>query len=505
MIEPNSIRTDGVVVSPVAAVSGRASYCETAPFHPHVRYPELPFGPVGEDANPAYDVIREGFIALEWDAAHAGKPEWNPLGELVRPGDVVLLKPNLVVDRHPRDPRGLAYTITHGSVIRAVADYVTIALRGRGRIVVADAPQTDSSFSAIVDALGLHTLEQFYLSHGVNFRVVDLRAEEWRNEGGVIVERRVLPGDPLGYTVVDLGTSSALFHHRGESRYYGADYDTAFINEQHRGETHRYRFANTALDCDVFINLPKLKTHKKAGLTASLKNLVGINGDKNYLPHHVVGSPRDGGDQFPDRRAGSLVEHAAASTLRRLSLAVPAIGTRLLRVARVVGARVFGDNRTAIRSGNWYGNDTVWRMTLDMNRVLLFWNRDRRAIDPASPRKRYLSIVDAVIAGEGNGPLDPDSRPLGMVLIGTNPAEVDATAAVFMGFDPDKIPTIREAFAPHALPVAVGDWRGIVVRSNRADWSGPLGDIEPESAAAFVPHFGWRGHIERTGRTAVPG
>jgi uncharacterized protein (DUF362 family) len=491
-------RAEEVDSNVVAAVSGAASYCTTAPFHPHTRYPELPFGPAASATNAAYDSVREGFIALQWDAEHARTPEWNPLGTLVRPGDVVLLKPNLVVDRHPRDRNGLTYTITHGSVIRAVADYVTIALRGRGRIVVADAPQTDSSFEAIVDALGLRALEEFYRSYGVDFHIADLRAEEWRSEGGVIVERRALPGDPLGYTVVDLGTSSEFFGYRGENRYYGADYDTAFINEQHHGETHRYRFANTALDCDVFINMPKLKTHKKGGVTASLKNLVGINGDKNYLPHHVVGSPRDGGDQFPARRMASRVEHAGASTLRWLSLAAPAIGTRLLRAARVVGTRIFGDNRTAIRSGNWHGNDTVWRMTLDMNRVLLFWNRDRAAVDPASPRKRYLSVVDAVIAGEGNGPMDPDPRPLGTILIGTNPAAVDATAAVLMGFDPDKIPTIREAFSTHVFPVATGDWRDVEVSSNRPEWSGLLGDIDPEAVTAFVPHFGWRGYIERT-------
>lgn len=49
---------------------------------------------------------------------------------------------------------------------------------------------------------------------------------------------------------------------------------------------------------DVFINLPKMKVHKKTGVTLSLKNLVGINADKNWLPHYSGGSPRNGGDQF---------------------------------------------------------------------------------------------------------------------------------------------------------------------------------------------------------------
>lgn len=484
----------------VAAVLGGTSYNEAAPFHPAGRLPECPFEERSA-ANAAYDSVRAAFVALQWDTANLGTNAWNPLGALVRPGDTVLLKPNLVVDRHPRDPDGLGYTITHGSVVRAVADYVAIALRGSGRIVVADAPQTDSSFKHIAEAAGLRALESFYRERGIDFSVVDLRAEEWRNEGGVIVDRIALPGDPSGYSIADIGVHSAFYGYQGEGRYYGADYDTSFVNHQHRGSTHRYSMSNTALECDVFINLPKLKTHKKGGLTCSLKNLVGINGDKNYLPHHTVGSPENGGDQYPQGRASTKVEHTVAASLRRLSLALPLVGTPLLRAARSIGARIFGTGTTAIRSGNWHGNDTVWRMTLDMNRILLFWNRARKTVDAAQPPKRYLSIVDAIVAGEGNGPMDPDPRPIGVVIAGTNPVAVDACAAVLMGFDPEAMPTIREGFAPHALPLIDGSWQAVEVVSNKPEWAGPLSALDPDPIAPFEPHFGWRGRIER--RSAV--
>ncbi len=39
--------------------------------------------------------------------------------------------------------------------------------------------------------------------------------------------------------------------------------------------------SKSPLVADVFINLPKLKTHKKCGLTVNLKSLVGINANKN--------------------------------------------------------------------------------------------------------------------------------------------------------------------------------------------------------------------------------
>ena len=484
----------------VGASRQEGGYPEAPPFHPAADVPECPFPERLERANTAYAGVRAAFAALEWDREHFGTREWNPLGHLVKPGDVVLLKPNLVVDHHPRDPNGLVYTVTHGSIVRAVTDYVILALRGRGRIIVADAPQTDSSFATIAAVTGLNALASFYAGHGVDFTVCDLRAEEWRNEGGVIVERRPLPGDPAGYSIVDLGVHSAFYGYRGEGRYYGADYDTAFVNAQHTGSVHRYSLANSALQCDVFINLPKLKTHKKGGITCSLKNLVGINGDKNYLPHHVVGSPADGGDQFPARRAASRLEHTVASALRRISLVAPAVGTPLLRLARQVGTRVFGSGTQAVRSGNWHGNDTVWRMTLDMNRALLYWDRASLTLAPGGPPKRYLSVVDAIVAGAGNGPMDPDPHPFGVVLAGTKPAAVDAAAALLMGFEPEVIPTIREAFRPHALPIATGSWRDVSLAGNGTPtaWTGPLATIDPAETAHFAPHFAWRGRIERT-------
>jgi uncharacterized protein (DUF362 family) len=72
--------------------------------------------------------------------------------------------------------------------------------------------------------------------------------------------------------------------------YSGADYDPGPTTSHHRGGRNEYLLSETVLRADLVVNLPKLKTHKKTGVTLALKNLVGINGDKNWLPHH-----RDGG------------------------------------------------------------------------------------------------------------------------------------------------------------------------------------------------------------------
>jgi len=477
------------------------SYPTRSPFHPHKAYPEYRFGHMTDPVdNRVYDAVRETLRLSSLDAEQFGTPGWNPLGTFITPGQFVLLKPNWVSDRHPRDPDGWMYTITHGSIVRAVADYVWIALGGRGRVMVADGPQTDSSFDAIMELSGIRDIERYYRDQGLAFEVTDLRSQEWQNVEEVIVERRDLPGDPAGAVAFDLGGSSEFEGHGGAGRYYGADYDSSVVNRHHSGGRHEYLLAASAIQCDVLINLPKLKTHKKAGITVNLKNLVGVNADKNYLPHHTVGSPRDGGDQFPVRSIRNRLEQRGAATLRGFALATPVIGTLVLRRARRIGKRTFGDNDSVVRSGNWHGNDTTWRMCLDLNKIVIYGNPDGSLREPGpSRRKPYLSFVDGIVAGEGNGPIDTDPVPVGLILFGTNPAEVDAVAAVVMGFRPEAIPVVHQAFHIKRFQLVSRPWRAVRCRSNVAGWDGELGGLDEAGVGlGFRPHFGWRGRIEQT-------
>jgi len=138
-------------------------------------------------------------------------------------------------------------------------------------------------------------------------------------------------------------------------------------------------------------------------------------------------------------------------------------------------------------------------MCLDLNKVALYGEPDGRLRSPSNPqnRRRYYVLVDGIIAGQGNGPMDPDPMPAGVLIFGTNPATVDATAAVLMGFDPEKIPMIRNAFGTKQYSIAEWRWQDTVAVSNRCEWSRPLPDISREQTLHFEPHFGWKGHIER--------
>jgi uncharacterized protein (DUF362 family) len=491
----------------VLARAAEARYPQAAPFHPHDAYPEYTFGGdiLRGEENFVYDVVRHSMQLAGLDAARFGTPQWNPLGEFIRPGQFVLLKPNLVKEVHPRDPQGWVYTITHGSVIRAVADYVWKALEGRGRVMVADAPQTDSSFRRMVELLELARVRDFYASRGLGLEIVDLRKEEWTQVEEVVVERRKLAGDPNGYLAFNLASHSEFHGHHGEGRYYGADYDSDELNSHHTGGRHEYLISGSAIKCDVFINLPKLKTHKKAGITVNLKNLVGVNGDKNWLPHHTIGSPRSGGDQFPNQSLVRSLEHASAATLRKVALKMPGLGTWLLRRARSAGKKVFGDTNKVVRSGNWYGNDTTWRMCLDLNKIVLYGNADGTFREPQlANRKAYLSFVDGIIGGQGDGPMDPDPLDSRLILFGVNPAAVDAAAAVLMGFEIDHLPIVKNAFSARGFPICGGEWGDTKLRSDEEGWCGPLEELAQRPALFDVrPHFGWIGHVEKNGRSRV--
>ncbi|MBZ5598756.1 MAG: DUF362 domain-containing protein [Acidobacteriia bacterium] len=473
-------------------------YPGTPPFHPQVRYPEYCWAETGAEPNLAYQVVRECFHLAGLDEGRYGTPDWSPLADLIHRNETVLLKPNMVHQQHPRDPQGWRYVITHGSIVRAVADYVWKAIGKNGKIIVADAPQTDACFTEMVRLLGLDAIRGFYRSHDLNFELIDLRREEWTTRGGVVTERRPLPPNGYGDIAFDLGQGSEFATHESAGRYYGADYDADVVNHHHSGGRHEYLIAGCAIRCDVVFSLPKLKTHKKAGVTASLKNLVGVNADKNWLPHHTEGAPRQGGDEHPNPDLKHKAERKLAAGLRRLSLAVPVVGPWALRGARQLGRPVFGDTEQVVRSGNWWGNDTVWRMCLDLNKIVLYGNPDGslRAAAPQN-RKRHYVLVDGILAGQGRGPMNPDPFPAGIAAFGLHAPSVDAACACLMGFDPDKIPIIRQAFQCHHFALAEHGWRDVTLTSNRAAWNGPVVNVPASETFHFEPHFGWKGHIER--------
>jgi uncharacterized protein (DUF362 family) len=119
-----------------------------------------------------------------------------------------------------------------------------------------------------------------------------------------------------------------------------------------------------ALEADLVVSIPKMKTHHWAGVTLSLKNLFGI------VPGSCYGWPKN----------------------------------------------------------------------------VLHWAGIQNSIlDLATTLRPDFSIVDGIIAMEGNGPIQGTAKPAGVLVMGDDPVAVDATAARVMGLAPERIGYLQKA------------------------------------------------------------
>ena len=433
------------------------------------------------------------------DALHLS-PQVAELFQASDPGRHVVIKPNWIQHSHEFDSDVWEPVMTHPSVVMATVECVAEALDGKGVISVCDAPNTYADFEAILGRGALRKRFEDFRARWpeIQLEALDLRREVWVAKEQVIVERRPNPPDPRGYVALNLGEHSLFYGHPAEGRYYGADYDEGVVNSHHHGKTQEYLLAGTPMSCDLFINLPKLKTHKKVGITCCLKNLVGINGDKNWLPHFVEGSLRSGGDEFSKDAPAHTLERTLKRFGRKVALSVPGVGPWMFRKVRNVGQRVLGDSESVVRGGNWSGNDTCWRMVLDLNRALLYGKTDG-TWNEAPATKRYLAIVDGIVGGEGNGPLCPTPVDSRVLLAGTSPASVDAVACRLMGFELAKLPVVTRAFEDHRWPIHECDMDSLEVLDGRVGKQVHLGEVQTAVPGGFTPHFGWTAHLRAAG------
>lgn len=482
----------------VSVVQSNTEVYPEAPFHPGERYAEFShfqlFSLEINSENHVYGAVREVLIELELDKEHIGTQAWNPFRELVKKGEKVVIKPNLVFHKHPFGKEGVEAMITHASLIRPLVDYILLATEGEVEINIADAPLQNASWDELMDVSGLKSLVCFYQEKSFQVKTIDLRYEVAEtNAEGIIVKRSHEHQDPLGSTAVQLGKKSALneivkYHKKLEI----TDYDPGEVAKHHNPTKNEYLISNSILSANLFINVPKLKTHKKAGLTFSLKNLIGINCDKSWIAHHRKGSPEKGGDEYREVQILSRIEFHVWSILKRyaigviiLSLAKKVYRAVVLHGEDIGQADIKKKNRP-ISEGSWYGNDTVWRCIADLNNVVFY--ADKNGVMQESVQRKYLCIGDGIICGEKEGPVRPSPKKAGIVFGGFNPVYVDRVAAQIMGFDYLKIPQIRESFKNRFWVLAASQENQIVWKSNVKN----VQDVNLH----FVPSINWKNQIE---------
>lgn len=487
----------------VAALRTEPRYPTLAPYHPSEGYPEYPFPKqVAAEKNFVYDGVRRLFYLLGLDLGRFGTADWNPLGFLINPGMAVVLKPNFVLSRH-KEGKDLYSIVTHPSVLRAVADYVWIALRGRGRITFADAPQYDCNWQELLSATRLDHVVSFYDSfHGPGVDLRDLRQywSKWKHFPSLL---EPLPGDPDGNLTVNLGKRSALYDKPHPEKLYGAVYHRSETIAHHTRERHEYEVAGTVMEADVVISVPKLKVHKKVGVTLNAKGLVGICTNKNYLVHYSVTPPSQGGDQYPDGLFSPIEErlikterwmydYFLASRKRFWEYIHRSIYALHNNTTRRLGFKVSEDKRR-LDAGNWYGNDSAWRMTVDLMKVFKFADDKGGLRDTA--QRRSFSVIDGIIGGDCCGPLTPDPVPSGTLIAGENLLAVDLVATRLMGFDPLKVQIYKNLLQDDEFDFDIRTLEEINVVSPEPGWPECLTDSSSRFLD-FDPHPGWVGHLE---------
>ena len=419
-------------------------------YSPSEDYPEYRCEEIAPERNEVYERLRDGFFRMGLDAAHFGTRDWNPLGDLIRPGQTVLVKPNLVMHENPAG--GLFPLVTHPSLIRAVLDYVYLALQGTGRVIVGDAPVQSCDFDRLLRDGGYDRLTAFYRRLGKELKFYDFRNTiVERTADGVLIPKENRNGG-FGCRVISLNENScfAALPEDEQQKLRITNYPAEKLLSHHHGKVHEYLVTEALLQADVVINMPKPKAHRKAGVTGALKNMVGINASKEYLPHHRIGSAEEGGDEYLKKdplkaaqtRLQERIDRANDSgdfkTVRKLQKE----SVLLYQLRKVTGSARSPEG--CFSEGSWYGNRTIDKTIQDLQQIVFYADKEG-VLRPGKAQRRMLVIADMVICGQKEGPLLPESWPLGGILMGEEPAATDRVILKLFGLPEERFPSVTEA------------------------------------------------------------
>ncbi len=458
-------------------------------FSPSEAYPEYPFSHIASRPNPAYRSVRRCLSQCGLDAEHYGTPRWNPLGRYVNKGDKVFLLCNFVFHKRPRESWSAFHgKCTHGSILRAIADYVLIAAGPGGEIVFGNAPLQSCDWRRVLADTGAAEVEEFYRRHQAPVRAKDLRL--WIAPRGALGRAKSrVETDPAAGVSVSLDEKSlldAFYQDRPDPRLRVSDYDPDLTAGYHGRHRHRYVLHKDLLAADVVLHIPKMKTHEKVGITIGLKGLVGGVARKDCLAHHRFGPPELNGDEYPDDGRWQPRLSAFHDFVYRRQY--PGLLAAFLEIldgtGRRIARRIFGK----IQAGGWHGNDTAWRMAADLTRIMYY--ADQNGIMTDRRQRTHLALIDGIVGGEGDGPLAPRGAGSRTVVFSDDLVLGDLVACRLMGYDPEKIPLLRFLISEPRLFDRPGALAGdIILNERRIRYR----DLGPVLARPFAPPKGWRG------------
>ncbi len=474
--------------------TGLKQYNDKVPFDPPENYPEY----TGKSTNPdnkIYMAVRETFYRLGMDVDNYGTPDWNPFGEIVKPGMTVFIKPNTVRHYHLEHKEFFSIVI-HPSILRPILDYLCIALKDKGKIIIGDSQVIFGEFDKAYKRAKIDLLLDWYRQQtSIPIECFDLRivrgTRTWLY--GKWGRKKVMQ-DPLGYSWVNFGEQSA-FQGLDATKFRVNIADPKVMYKHHSNGKHEYLIPNSLLSSDVIINIAKFKTHRRTAVTLAQKNFVGIVALKDTMPHYQIGSVSEGGDQYINPSARKRLAVKLHDTIQ----ANPFVLVKFLAamVKKVVwnSSAVF-PFKDDIYEAMWYGNDTLWRLLHDLNRIVFYANSEGKIQD--KPARQQIVFMDGIIAGDKDGPVAPDPQYPGLLMAGYAPCAIDAVGASIMGFDINKIPMIYKLMATSKdrMPLFKGSINDIRIIEEDGEYN--FKEYQEKRNLKFEPHPNWKGHVERT-------
>jgi len=264
---------DSAALSPVQILpDGRQAIVSVA------RDPQVEYA-----ARNPFDKTDNAAYALVWRAVAQLRlgPEDNPLEKLIRPGERVVIKPNL--------EGGAPLQHTRPCVVRPIVDMAMAA--GAAEVIIAESCPVLSTAKTL-KATGYVDMVDELNRRGLPCKLGVVNLDEtpwsWVNLG----EASVYP--PGRFTDADLVSSRSKTYHQAK------DSHGCSVGGKVLGNHALY---DLLFDADVVINVPRLKIHGMMLNTLALKNLVGItvsspSGDdrsENFarIAHHGTGNGPD--------------------------------------------------------------------------------------------------------------------------------------------------------------------------------------------------------------------
>jgi uncharacterized protein (DUF362 family) len=347
----------------------------------------------------------------------------------------ILLKPNWVT--HSKKESDEFCLRTHDSFILAALEVVLEC--NPLKVLIGDAPVQGCDWGKMISQHYLSQVKRLSEKYQIPVSILDFRRRLFDPYSNKVYSEQHPISD---YLIFNLGQKSYLepITSPNGNRFRVIHYNPDGFQDTHFQGIHKYCITKEVFKSDIIISLPKIKTHQRTGMTGALKNIVGLNGDKDFLPHHRLGGTARGGDCYAGKNLLRYWAELAQDKANRHH------GSSLFRIWLKISGLVWKmsiPGKSYNLGAGWFGNDTTWRMVMDLNRIVLYGKEDGTI---ANEKQRTLfSLCDAIIGGQGNGPLRPEPFPMGFISFSNDSGLTDVCFGKLMGFDIDLVPLLRSA------------------------------------------------------------